>query len=232
MASKENKSYAQLSIDQPAHYRIRIKGELEVNWSDRLGGMKVDKQTQEDGSIVSILEGQLVDQAALFGVLVALYNMRLPLIAVECLDIERDDENPLLKVRVEQRPDYLEFIVSGVQDAVSIPEPLETILNSCELAGQYRVLVDFRGLTGGDNQGPVIEYAKGVIREYQEYLNMGGKPLKVAVLGRGDAMEAWKVGEGIVRGHGLEALMSTDYEEAVAWLKSDKNGQLFENQRK
>lgn len=225
MASKETTRYGHLSIDQPAHYRIRIKGELDDSWSDRLGGMHVSRQPQYDGSIVSILEGQLVDQAALFGILVALYNLRLPLIAVECMDIEQDDKTPLLKVRVEQQPDLIEFIISGVQDAISIPEPLETILNSCELAELYRVLVDFRGLSGGDNQGHVIEYAKGVLQEYLEYLNEGGKPLRVAVLGRKEVMDAWKVGEIIIRESGLEVLISTNYEEAIAWLRSDKKVQ-------
>jgi hypothetical protein len=34
------------------------------------------------------LIGPLVDQAALFGVLNALYDMRMPLISVKCLSVE------------------------------------------------------------------------------------------------------------------------------------------------
>ena len=94
---------------------------------------------------MTTLEGQLVDQAALFGVLVALYNMRLPLISVECLDTKREDESSLMKVRLEQKANYLEFIVTGVEDALQTPEPLETVLNSCKLAGLSRALVDYRG---------------------------------------------------------------------------------------
>jgi len=225
MTSKKSQTYDQLSIDQPAQYRIRIRGKLEKHMSDRLSGMRISHQTQEDGPIVSTLEGQLLDQAALFGVLVSLYNMRLPLISVECTENENEDGESFIKVRVEQKTDYLEFIVSGVQSDLPIPEPLETVLNSCELAGIYRVLVDFRDLTGGDKENPEIEYAQGVGQEYQEYLDAGGTPIKVAVVGKEEMIEAWKQGEEIAQVYSLKAFVSGDYEEAVAWLRSEKVNQ-------
>jgi len=220
MTSKENKSYARLSIDQPAPYRIRIQGELEEHWSDRMGGMQISSQTQGDGSIVTTLEGQLIDQAALFGVLVALYNLRLPLISVECLETNQEDESPLMKVRVEQRADYLEFIITGLQNDLQTPKPLETVLNSCELAGLSRALVDYRGLTGLVWDDPETGYAQGVGQLYREYLGEGGTPVKIALIGKEDVIEAWKLSEEIVRGYGLELLVTGDYEEAIAWLSS------------
>ena len=217
MNSKGNNPLALLSIDQPAVYRIRIHGELEAHLSDRLGGVQINRHSQDDNSIVTSLEGQLVDQAALFGVLVALYNMRLPLISVECLESTRK-EGPLMKVRVAQKADYMEFIVSGVQSDLPITEPLETILNSCELAKLYRVLVDFRGLAGGDKEIPEIEYAQCVGQEYQNHLDAGGTPIKVAVVGKEEMIEAWKQSEEIVQAYGLEVLVTGNYEEAIAWL--------------
>lgn len=222
MTSKESQPYDRLSIDQPAQYRIRIRGKLEKHMSDRLSGMRISHQSHEDGPIVSTLEGQLVDQAALFGVLVSLYNMRLPLISVECTENENGDGESFIKVRVEQKTDYLEFIVSGVQSDLPIPEPLETVLNSCELAGIYRVLVDFRGLTGGDKENPEIEYVQGVGQGYQEYLDAGGIPIKAAVIGKEELIEAWKQSEEIALGYSLKSFVSSDYEEAVAWLRSEK----------
>ena len=224
MTNIESQDYARLSIDRPATYRIRIKGDLEKRWSDRMGGMRISQHTQDDASIVTSLEGQLVDQAALFGVLVALYNMRLPLISVECLDTTREDGNPLMKVRVEQKANYLEFIVTGVQNDVQTPEPLETVLNSCQLAGLDRVLVDFRGLTGGNRDDPEIGYAQGVGQRYQEYLVVGGSPLRIAVVGKEEMIEAWKQSEEIVRGYDLDAFVTSDYEEAIAWLRSETKG--------
>ena len=49
--------------------------------------MNSEPVQDRDKSLVT-LTGKLADQAALFGVLNALYNMRLPLVAVECLNID------------------------------------------------------------------------------------------------------------------------------------------------
>jgi len=221
MTSKKSQIYDQLSIDQPAQYRIRIKGELDERMSDRMSGLQISHQTQEDGSIVTILDGQLLDQAALFGVLVALYNLRLPLISVECTDDDKSDSDSFIKVRVEQKADRLEFIATGVQEALQTPDPIETVLNSCELAGVYRVLVDYRGLTGGDMGDTQAGYARGVGEVYQDYLAAGGTPVKVAVVGKEKMTQAWKQSEELVRSYGLEVFVTSDYEEAIAWLKSE-----------
>jgi len=190
--------------------------------SDRLSGMRICHQTKEDGLIVSLLEGQLIDQAALFGVLVSLYNMRLPLISVEYSENVNDEDDPLIKVRVEQKTDYLLFIVKGEEATLHYPEPLETVLNSCELAGIYRVLVDYRGLAGKNGEYSGIEYTHGTGQQYQEYLASGGVPLRIAVVGREEVVMEWKKNEKIARDYGLEALVTDDYEEAVAWLRNEK----------
>jgi hypothetical protein len=80
-----------LSVVSPAKYRISVVGVLEESFSDRLCGLTI-RNTQPDQSAskpVAILTGQLADQAALFGVLNTLYNMRMPLLAVEYLN-EKD----------------------------------------------------------------------------------------------------------------------------------------------
>ena len=218
MTIMESKNPSQISIDQPAQYRIGVTGELEGRWSDRLGGMQISGQLQEDGSTLTTLEGQLVDQAALFGVLVALYNMRLPLISVECLDTNREDESSLVKVKVEQKVDYLEFLITGLQQDIQISNPLETILNSCTLAGLNRALVDFRGLTGGDPDDPEVGYVHGVGQQYQVYLTERGLPLRIAVVGKEEMVGTWKQNEKILRGYGLDVLVTGNYDEAIAWL--------------
>src|SRR5215216_1452573 len=45
-------------------YHIHVRGHLEDRWSDRLGGLTI--QRQDDGT--TVLVGQVVDQAALHGV--------------------------------------------------------------------------------------------------------------------------------------------------------------------
>ena len=75
----------ELTLDTPATYRIRVKGHLDSSWSDRLGGLTITATSQENEPRVTTLYGQVVDQAALAGVLSALYNMQLPLLSVEYL---------------------------------------------------------------------------------------------------------------------------------------------------
>jgi hypothetical protein len=78
----------ELDLDSPATYRIRVKGYLDSSWSDRLGGLAITATSQDDEPAVTTLYGQVVDQAALAGVLCALYNMQLPLLSVEYLGDE------------------------------------------------------------------------------------------------------------------------------------------------
>lgn len=79
-----------LSVDSPAKYQISVVGVLDESFSDRLWGLSIcnTEPKQNTGKPVAVLTGQLTDQAALFGVLNALYNMRMPLLSVEWLDDE------------------------------------------------------------------------------------------------------------------------------------------------
>ena len=76
-----------LKIDTPARYRIRVLGEVAESWSDRLGGMEIVTTGQRNQGMITTLSGPVLDQAALFGVLKALYDMRLPLLSVEYLEV-------------------------------------------------------------------------------------------------------------------------------------------------
>jgi hypothetical protein len=71
----------------PAIYSIHVEGLLDESWSERLAGMDVKTITRNSLPLVTILSGQLRDQAELLGVLNALYNLRLTLIAVRRQDV-------------------------------------------------------------------------------------------------------------------------------------------------
>jgi hypothetical protein len=75
-----------LKIDQPATYSIQVAGYLDAYWSNRLGGLEISNTAQDENMLITTLSGALIDQAALFGVLKALYDMRLPLLSVKCLE--------------------------------------------------------------------------------------------------------------------------------------------------
>jgi hypothetical protein len=70
----------------PAKYRIKVLGELDEKWSDRLGGMSVTiDRSGKQGSVTTFV-GPLRDQAALSGVLCTLYELHLTVLSVECLE--------------------------------------------------------------------------------------------------------------------------------------------------
>lgn len=75
-------------LDTPATYRISVHGFMPPAWSARLGGLTIRTIDQQDGEKVTILSGQLQDQAALIGVINALYDRHLPLLSVEYLENE------------------------------------------------------------------------------------------------------------------------------------------------
>lgn len=85
------------TFDGSATYRITVLGVISLRWCGRaLEGMTINRLTLEDGSLLSILTGELADQAALTGVLNTLYELRLPLIAVKRLPLpgSRGEESP------------------------------------------------------------------------------------------------------------------------------------------
>lgn len=74
-------------------YRIRIGGEIDPSWSDRLGGLSIrrDEEKETDGQATSTLEGVLRDRAALLGVLSTLHDLNVSLISVQSVNLEEEE---------------------------------------------------------------------------------------------------------------------------------------------
>ena len=83
---KPYKSPPEFSFSKAAIYKIRVQGDLNNNWSERLGGMQITVDRQKSRKPVSILIGQIYDQAALSGILNTLYELHLPIMSVNILD--------------------------------------------------------------------------------------------------------------------------------------------------
>ena len=79
-------SWKDLKFEASASYRIRVQGHLDDSWSDRLGGMVLTRAFTADKQPMTILIGKLRDQAALSGVMSALYGLHLSIFSVELLD--------------------------------------------------------------------------------------------------------------------------------------------------
>ena len=65
-------------------YKIRIKGHLDQRWADWFGDLTLTQQP--DGT--TVLDGPVVDQAALFGILTKIHNLGMPLLEVHRLSDE------------------------------------------------------------------------------------------------------------------------------------------------
>jgi hypothetical protein len=65
-------------LTDPASYCIRVKGQVGPEWSEWFGGMTITY----DESYETTLCGQVVDQAALYGILNKIRDLGLPLLSV------------------------------------------------------------------------------------------------------------------------------------------------------
>ena len=83
MANQEMNNSFQFS--KPAIYKIMVKGELNEDFSMRLGGMQISSEQRHGRYPVSVLIGKLSDQAELSGILNALYEMHLMVLSVQAL---------------------------------------------------------------------------------------------------------------------------------------------------
>ncbi len=74
----------------PGAYEIVIDGQLDAQWSNRLGGLNI-KVIRDDGAPVTVLTGNLADQSALLGVLNTLGAIGMPLRSV--VNLKRSEES-------------------------------------------------------------------------------------------------------------------------------------------
>ena len=63
-------------------YEIRVKGNLDLRWSDWFGGFSITPVSDEE----TLLIGSVADQAALHGVLHKIRDLGLPLLTVQRLE--------------------------------------------------------------------------------------------------------------------------------------------------
>ena len=75
----------ELTLDRPVIYQIEVQGYLEEHWSDWFDGMVIRPQVSQEGLRVTKLTGKVVDQAALHGLLLKLYDLGMPLLSVNCV---------------------------------------------------------------------------------------------------------------------------------------------------
>lgn len=66
----------------PAFYQIKIKGQLDLHWAEWFDGLTISHETDDN----TMLSGPMVDQAALYGILLKLHNLNLSLLSVSQIE--------------------------------------------------------------------------------------------------------------------------------------------------
>ena len=87
-----DKPRRRLYRDTPAIYRIRLQGILDQSLHEYLD-MTITVVQAPNDEPETILTGQMVDQAALLGVLNNMYDIGFSLLSVECLDVIEQNES-------------------------------------------------------------------------------------------------------------------------------------------
>jgi hypothetical protein len=72
--------------DKPAVYQIRIKGNLDPQWSDWFDSLAITPQPDD----ATLLVGPVADQPALHGILAKIRDLGLPLLSVVRLEDQGD----------------------------------------------------------------------------------------------------------------------------------------------
>lgn len=75
MTSKRSRK---IGPDRPVNYQIRLKGQLDAQWTAWFGGMTVTLTNDGD----TVLTGPVADQAALHGLLRKVRDIGIPLVSV------------------------------------------------------------------------------------------------------------------------------------------------------
>ena len=78
---------ANIEFGVAAVYRIVVQGVLARDWSDRLGGLTITTVERGERAKHTVLEGRILEQAQLSGVLDTLYGLHLPIVSVEEVDL-------------------------------------------------------------------------------------------------------------------------------------------------
>jgi hypothetical protein len=69
---------------RPAYYRIYLQGMLAPDWARDYVDLKLECVHLSATQDVTILKGDVADQAELNGILNMMYNLGLPLLYVQC----------------------------------------------------------------------------------------------------------------------------------------------------
>ena len=80
----------EVPLDIPAYYCIHVTGVLDSSWAERYLGMTSTPIERSGKARETMLAGEVADQAALIGVINALYNKGHTVVSVERIHSDTD----------------------------------------------------------------------------------------------------------------------------------------------
>lgn len=78
-----------LSLHQPAGYRIEVVGHLDTKKATWFEAMSLANEFGEDGTPITVLTGEVCDQAMLHGLLNRIRDLGLPLVSVNLVEPDK-----------------------------------------------------------------------------------------------------------------------------------------------
>ena len=78
-----------LGLCQAASYRIEVVGHLDSNKATWFEGLTLANEHGEDGTPITIMTGEILDQAMLHGLLTIIRDLGLPLLSVTRVESPR-----------------------------------------------------------------------------------------------------------------------------------------------
>lgn len=86
-----NKCLNRLGLCQPANYQIEVVGHLESQKATWFKCLTLANEYSEDGTPITVMVGEVLDQAMLHGLLAKIRDLGLPLLAVNRIKLNEVD---------------------------------------------------------------------------------------------------------------------------------------------
>lgn len=69
-------------VRQPS-YELRLRGHLDRSWSELFPGLEMEHLVDSEGTPLTLLRGQITDEAELHGILTRIRDLGIPLLLVK-----------------------------------------------------------------------------------------------------------------------------------------------------
>ena len=84
--------------NQPVVYQIRIRGQLDPQWTNWFEGMTITLEDNGD----TLLTGTVIDQAELHGLLKKVRDLGMPLVSIYPVESGREDGSDIMLPKTNQ----------------------------------------------------------------------------------------------------------------------------------